>query len=567
MVGAHRQLSALSLLVLLMASCSLFYQPATLYQCETRRDCVALGAGFSQTICEESLCVHPLASGGKTGSDDTGGQGGSAPECATNGDCIDANYGNPYLCRAGECIALTDPEHCPIVLGAGQDSENLRQPEPIVWGAYSKVDPTAPRLSVPTLNYELAIDEFNVGTRGGLPTGPGGTLRPFVAVVCSGTDEPNLDASLKHLIERVQVPALLASLYTTDLVQAFRQYGTTSDVFFLSPLEADSTLTSIDDEGRLWHMLTSASELAPAYVPLLANAEAYLRREAAVEPEQALRVAMVEAKTPFLSDLADELMVQLHFNGMSALQNEGEGNFARLRIDSALETVNPDVSAAIVELAEMRPHVVLAVTSSEFVSLASGLEAAWNPQLGPPPFYLGSPYLMGVSALLKPPLVGLSERFLGVNFAAAADSTLYDLYLSKLTSTYDVSFSLEGSENFYDAAYFLMYAIAASEPGKSIHGAGVAKGMLRLIDGPQRYEMGSAQVGQTVSALMNDSVATIELVGTMGPPRFDASTGARLGGPSIFCLEDGSFLQNAFHYDELSESIEGDPPCLPGFIE
>src|SRR5690606_10131001 len=129
----------------------------------------------------------------------TGGLGGSGePECETNGECIDQNFGSPYICRDERCIPLTVPGECPVVLGAGQDLENLRKPSPIIFGAYSYVDPTAPRLSVPTLNYELAIDEINGATRGGLPGGPNGSLRPFIAVICSGTDSPDLEKSLGH---------------------------------------------------------------------------------------------------------------------------------------------------------------------------------------------------------------------------------------------------------------------------------------------------------------------------------------------------------------------------------
>src|SRR5690606_31309219 len=129
---------------------------------------------------------------------------------------------------------LTLPGECPGVLGLGANNENLKAPDPIIFGAYSFVAATgAWRRSVPTLNYELAINELNSKTGGGLSGGSDSTRRPFLAVVCSGTNGPNLEASLKHLIEDLEVPAIISSLYTKDLLPAFEQYGAPNDVFFL----------------------------------------------------------------------------------------------------------------------------------------------------------------------------------------------------------------------------------------------------------------------------------------------------------------------------------------------
>jgi len=547
-----------------LTNCSLLYD-LSVSQCQTTNDCRARGAGFEGSVCAASLCITD-----PDGTDQDSGAGGNAGgpgvECTTNGECIDANFGNPYVCRDGSCLALTTPDQCPIVLGAGQDNENLRKAEPILIGAYSYVDPTAPRLSVPTLNYELAIDEVNEKTRGGLPGGPNGSLRPFVAIVCSGTNSPDLDASLSHLIDDVQVPAVISSLFTSDLLSAFQSHAKAKSVFFLSPLEADSTLTIAEDDGLMWHMLAPARDLSPAYVPLLARTEAHVRALHGLAEADPIRVALLEAKTPFLTDMADDVFATAEFNGESAVTNEAADNLLRLRFDSSFEVVNPDMSPALSALLAFRPHIVIALTSGESVSLIGGLEGGWNPAWGPKPFYLTSPYVFGRSDLTASTLADLRSRLLGVNFAAATETSLYDLYLSKLKSTYDVSFSLEGSENFYDAAYFLMYAIAGSGDPPRLTGREVAVGMTRLLSGKVLFDVGPSDVNDIVGTLRGSSTSKIALQGTMGPPDFNTTTGARRGLPSIYCIDQaGAYLQNAMTYDPVARLLEGSPICIDGF--
>lgn len=558
-------LSALGLSAL---GCSLL-QEFGADQCTNTEDCLALGNEFAGTICESNICVTSTGGDGGTGGGTDGGTGGGpeAPECVTNKDCIDSHVGSPYICRDGSCLSLVTSPECPIVLGAGQDNENLEKPDPIIFGVYSYVDPTAPRLSVPTLNYELAIDEVNEATRGGVPGGSGGTLRPFIAVVCSGTNDPDLDKSLGHLIDDLQVPAVVSSLYTKELLEAFETKAHPKQVFFLSPLVADSTLTQQDDDGLLWHILPSALDISPAYVPLLVQVEAYIRKQQAFAADTPLKVAMVEAKTPFLSDIAEDLIETTIFNGKSVIKNENDGNFLRLRVDSELETPNPDLSAALTALQAFEPDVVLAMTGGEFVPTMAKLEATWNPEAsGPRPFYLTSSYMFNREDLSLASLSSARTRLLGVNFAAAADTTLYDLYVSKLKSTYDVDFSLEGAENFYDAAYYLMYSIVGAGTPPRLTGKEVALGMTRLLSGKTKFNVGSKDVNSIIGNLRGSPDSFISLQGTMGPPDFNTSTGARRGAPSVYCIDsDGNYLQNVMIYDAVEKTLSGSPACISDF--
>lgn len=551
---------------LLLGSCTLLSREVTLTQCEVDADCAQRGSAFEGTVCEARLCVTPSGTGGTNG-----GMGGNGPEpvCVTNGDCIDKNLGTPSICRANTCIRLTDGNECPVVLGAGKDNKYLADTNPIIFGAYSKINTGNPILSPPTLNYKLAIEEVNRVTGGGIQLKAGEPPRPFIAVVCNGADNPDLDKSLGHLIDTLEVPAIISSLYESDLRKAFTTRGQAAGAFFLSPLVAASTLTTIDDDGLLWHMVGAGPDLAPAYLPLLTGTEALVRNQRGMLDEQPIRVALVDARDQFMEDLADRLVATISFNGKSAVENGLD--FRRIRIDSSLAVADPDVAPAITSLKEFQPHIILGIATQEFPVIVDTLEATWQPGWADcpsgrcPPFYLTGPAQFEDSTLSG--LSTVRSRLLGINFAGAEDPTLYNNYLDKLIAeNQGLDFSLAGSENFYDTAYFLMYSIAASGSPSQLTGREVAEGMTRLITGKTVYSVGTMDMVEALGVLTGSTSSKISLLGTMGPPDFTLSTGARKSLPSMYCMRaDGSYVQDALRFDPETGELVGEQTCQPDF--
>src|SRR5690606_29227280 len=94
-------------------------------------------------------------SGGSTSTSTNGTAG--APGCSDNEECIEEKFGEPAICREGECVELLTSE-CPAVLGEGSGLANLKQPMPLIFGAYSSMDPVVPKESAPATNYEFAIN-------------------------------------------------------------------------------------------------------------------------------------------------------------------------------------------------------------------------------------------------------------------------------------------------------------------------------------------------------------------------------------------------------------------------
>jgi len=553
------RLGALSIFGL--AGCSLLYGFEST-QCSQDADCEVRGPAFAGSICQKSFCV--TATGGSDG------LGGSDGGCTTNSECIDAeeNFGEPAVCRHGTCFPLKVGTECPWVLGAGgEDLDNLRKADPIIIGAYAPIDLGAATKSAYVANYDLAIEEMNEATSGGLTGGPGGSLRPFVAVVCDSIDDPDFDLSLGHLIDDLEVPAIISAIFAKDLKSAFTEKGQPNEVFFLSPIDADSSLTSIIDDDLLWHMLGAAHNLSPGFIALVHDVETYVRQQRGIADSDPIKLALVDADTQFLNDITDDLLSGMTFNGQGWFEN-GD-NFLRSQTDSALEVPQPDVSQTVDELIDFVPDVVVSVGSPESLDLIHQLEAAWTPQQEERPFYIVSPYVFGQPDLLASTLADVHQRMFGINFAAAEQAALYNNYFSNLQQAYPNTEDLDGKENFYDAAYFLMYAIAGAGP-PPVTGREIAVGMKRLINptsSTPRYEVGRSHVTDALTALSVTS-SRIALIGTLGDPLFNI-TGARADLPSVYCVADRVRIQNALLYDPVNEEIyepaSGPQPCVPEF--
>jgi len=569
--GRRRLLSRLAVLPTLgLVACSLIYDLSGV-QCTGTADCQALGAG---TVCENSVCVTPEPADGTGGGGGEGGGGGNA-ECTTNSDCIEATYGSPFICREGSCIGLKSfphEEQCPWVLGLGEDLANLRKPDPIIIGAYAPIG-LNPAADPVVQNYEFAINQMNNGSNGGISGGSGGSKRPFIAVVCKAIDtdsEADPDASMDHLVNTLEVPAIISALNAPELEETFSTIGHPKNVFFMSPLDADTNLTFLDDDGLLWHMLSEGRDLAPGYLALVPEVEEWLRLERGLTPTDPIKLALVDANDQFLIDISNEVAAGLEYNdGLTAVQNEANGHFTRIRTESAGFGDPTVVASALEQLLYFAPDVIVSLGSHESLQLIRDLEINWAPTLGPKPFYLVSPAVFGAPDLTStagvPPEA--HSRMLGVNFAAAEDSTLYDAYLSELKSIYGNKANLEGKENFYDAAFFVMYAIAAVGNAPRLTGKEVAGGMLRLINpdsGAEPIRMGTEDIPKGLLTLsMGFDIA---LMGTLGPPTFNQATGARTGIPSIYCVDpQKNRIEDALGYDPDTGRLTGTQACVPDF--
>jgi hypothetical protein len=449
---------------------------------------------------------------------------------------------------------------------------NLIQGDPIVLGGYYQG--AADATTVALLNYQLAIDEFNL--LGGLPGGEGGKLRPVLMVACAANPSPS-EASIQHLLTTLEVPGMLAFLSPADLNHVFNLAD--GRVLFFHPGSCTSRANTNQDH-LLWHLLGSPEDLAPPMAALLERTETYLRAQRAgtSDASQPLYVTLVESDYPTLYLTAQTLWPLLKFNGLDAAQNFTGGYLRSVSTQSLLANAVGNASEALDELEAHPPDVILALTTDEFVQqVIPQLEIDWNTVAPdrPRPFYLLSHMLFGSTNLQRDTQWQLENRTVGINFAHYWDRRLYDAYVWRFAQAYPTlgtTSPYTETENDYDAAYYLLYSVVAASAEPGFTGARLAEGFLRIID-PQAMavDIGPGPLQNEIGPLRGSADYRIQLIGTMGPPNFDLASGTRAPPVSAWCLRPITggrlfdYVPDVLGYNVTTQEFDGVFPCVPGY--
>jgi hypothetical protein len=514
--------------------------------------------------------------GGTGGNGDEGGMGGLPfePECETHKDCFplyDDSDTNPRACVEQACIPLMTAD-CPFLLPLSENTDDpedrwnaLKSTDAFILGAYAPFIP--PALGTFGRNYDLALTELSK-TAGGVLAGST-QRRQVVTVVCNALypTQAGLLPPSRHLMEDLRVPAVLSALKLQDQQYVWENVARDNEVFMMMPTYSGQSLIDEPDDGLIWHMLSGADKLSVSYQPLLDMTVNHLRAGGSLGETEDLKVAQLKAQDePFLQDTARYLEANLQLNGQPMGDNIGAGFYRPITITSDQADPDDDQSEAITAILMFAPHVVIGATSDElFERIIPGVEAGWEMQnpTRDRPFYLAGalnylnaavPGLINSDESMLAGQKPLHQRVLGVNWPAAADSSVYDDYQDRWFSAHG-QFE-HGYENFYDAAYYLLYGIAAAR--SPLTGPLIAKGLIRVTDlGATRIEVGpNDDMKPTISSLSTSSRSTIELVGAMGPPSWD-EFGARNDAASVWCLNAiGTAFPDKFRYNATDSTLQ-----------
>jgi hypothetical protein len=152
----------------------------------------------------------------------------------------------------------------------------------------------------------------------------------------------------------------------------------------------------------------------------------------------------------------------------------------------------------------------------------------------------------------------LRTRVVGLNYAAAIDTALYDAYLRRLAVILPPNFDASSTENYYDAVYFLVYAAVGGGSG----GTNMSAGMARLLAGP-RYDIGPDGIDAIVDRLLLRSDTSLSFYGTLGPPDFDKPTGSRVAYSNAWCVDAQlRYVMDVLRYDPFSRELSGTFSCF-----
>jgi len=634
------------------SGCSVLYDFNT-NQCNSTNDCIRKGSAFQNSICKNRVCVAvaavggapsaggqtSLATGGATsagGDTSMGGAGGAGgttstsstglgtggASACTNAKCIESNNGAPAICRSGVCVPLTSKE-CPVLIPAKTASELIKKDGVIIVGGFANMGNTADlHDSLAIVNWDMAFDEFNSSTLGGLPNVGGSGTRPFVGLICHSEDLTTypVNTTMQHLSGELQLPALLSTLSTNFLYQVWQYLTPGPDLgagappepmFIMSTGSADLRLANLADDGLMWHMLGDPRVLAATTAGLMKQIEPYVNAQRLALGDNPttnpLRVTLVYSDDPTMIDAASILTqlpedtqypgTALKFNGKLALSNGTA--FRQVKIESATQHTSPVVSNAIADLQDNPPHVIVAMATYEFPQrVIATVENTWgaNAPGQTKPFYLMSHRMFNrpeLSAVMNQFSTGTSPmwmRTVGVNFARSHEQRaqdLYTVYLSKLKGIYQGKLQLDSTENYYDGAYYLLYSIAAAgatraKPSASDIVAGLTTRIISKSSGASSVNVGFDPIAGTATGtgtitqlFGNPSGYKMSLYGCSGPPNFDPLTGARVTETSAWCVfSNGTtsvFQSDGLDFDSSTKTFSapaaGIPTCLQNYCK
>jgi hypothetical protein len=552
----------------------------------------AAAAGSAGVAGSPAIAGSPATGGfpsaGNAGTAGSAGSAGAAGngQCSSHAECVAANNDAPSICKSGKCLVLTDDTMCPVIIPKNTYLSILKNPkfDPIIVGAFSSITNRANPSEVRSIvNWDLAFDEFNHSSSlGGLPPFRNGDpRRPLLGLVCQGNNV-DITPAIEHLTENVQVTSILSTLSAANLLTAwnFTQSpghvsGGWQPVFFMNAGGASRELATTTTGGLMWHVLGDSHVLAADVAALVRQIEPYVNAQRAAnfantrvdDPALTpLRVTLIYSDYPAMVELRNALTdgdakhpeSQLKFNGVAAIDPKNNGYFRQAEIGSASTVpsgTNPDVQAGVLELQTNRPHVIVAMATTEFPkTVVPSIENTWSTQQIRPYYVMSnaiynSPDLPTVASQFSGTSPPLEMRLVGVNASQALDTHskhLYDAYLARLTSAYGtgaLATGLAGTENYYDAAYYLLYSIAASAVNRnSVTADGIMTGLTeKVISGSTQTEsvdIGPDPIGPTVTSLNNGALSyRFSLWGTMGAPNFDRTTGIRTNPTSAWCIQ------------------------------
>ncbi len=500
---------------LLTASCSVVLDTDAT-QCNRTEDCVA----FEGTLCIDNACVIPAP--------------GTPGECRVHADC--AHRGEDWICRSRDrvCAPLRSPD-CPFVTG------NYQSDNAVFVGSLLETEGEFESTGRPAQNaIQLALKDLDLANKG-LPPVPGDedpNRRPLVLVGCNSGSDPI--AAARHLVEQVQVPAIIGSSFSGVTIQVATEVTIPAQVLLISPSATSASITQLQDDQLVWRTAPSDNIQAVAIQHLVPLVEDHVRAELALEPTTPIQLAIAHKSDSYGRGLADTVEKFVTFNGLSAAQNKQD----YLRVDYGDPAVPATIALeqAVESLLEHAPHVILLFGTTESITdVLRPVEEGWdaaNPLANHRPRYVFADG--GVVDELWTYVGkndGLRRRVLGTIPGTNHDTpdSLFSAFKSRYLSVFKDGTSPDvfGAAGAYDATYLLMFAFAAIGPLEPT-GPNLASGLGALAPPGKRVAPGSGEINEVFKAITQGD--PIDYDGASGPLDFDLATGEAPSDIQVWCL-------------------------------
>ncbi|AKV00991.1 Branched-chain amino acid ABC transporter, amino acid-binding protein [Labilithrix luteola] len=480
---------------------------------------------------------------------DAGGEGGAAPSCTVNADCV-AEYS---VCRKNKCVSLQS-EDCARIVG------DYKNDNAIVVGSLFPTAGDDQSTGLPMQNaIEVAIEDFRKA--GNVVPVPGSSVRrPLVMVGCNdNSDDATAVRAARHLVDDVQVPAIIGACFSGITMKVATEVTIPGGTLLISPSATSVALTNLADNGLVWRTAPSDVIQADAHAAFFLQIEADWRKTIGANP---INVAIAHKGDAYGSGLAQSLAAKLVMNSYPAIDNVNSTHLKVLDYGDPDDTTKPPTYAeAISQIITLKPHVIYLFGTTETITgMLTGIEAQWPSSAGYKPIYLAADGTLvselaaavGTKDELRRRIFGTIPGTNSANFKTFR--ILYNSFVKDGSSP-----DMGGTANSYDALYNVVFA-AVAIGDKPLTGANLKDGFAKIVPPGPTLNVGSNQINTAFQMLLAGQ--SFDFVGASGPLDYDLATGEAPSDMLIWCLpSDGTKalpgITTEQYYDAAGKTMSG----------
>jgi branched-chain amino acid transport system substrate-binding protein len=370
-------------------------------------------------------------------------------------------------------------------------------------------------------------------------------------------DIDDSDRVAVHLIETVGVPAIIGPAFSGVTIKTAQAHAIPAGVMIVSPTATSPTITGLADENLVWRTISSDALQAVPLADLVSQLEVRIRADLALDPADAVRLAMTVKQDAYGLGLADAVTPLIMLNGQP-LTGDNAMNVLRAEYADPEEDPNVDYAPVVADVVAFAPHIVMSLGTSEVVTrILTGVEQDW-PMMAPPAYYLfpdgGASVTdldaaIGTDDALRLRILGTAPGRRGEKFAPFESR-----YVARFGGSPEIF-----AENGYDAAWVVAYAAAAAA---ETTGKAMAAGIARLLQGT------AVAVGPDLAGMGFGELAAgnaIDLDGISSTLGFDEAGDLEMD-IDIWCLGRGTSSElvlnsSGQYYDAAAGALQGAIDC------
>ncbi|HZO14892.1 MAG TPA: hypothetical protein VFB62_16570, partial [Polyangiaceae bacterium] len=355
----------------------------------------------------------------------------------------------------------------------------------------------------------------------------------------------------------VGVPAIIGPAFSGVTIKTAQAHAIPAGVMIVSPTATSPTITGLADENLVWRTISSDALQAVPLADLVSQLEVRIRADLALDPADAVRLAMTVKQDAYGLGLADAVTPLIMLNGQP-LTGDNAMNVLRAEYADPEEDPNVDYAPVVADVVAFAPHIVMSLGTSEVVTrILTGVEQDW-PMMAPPAYYLfpdgGASVTdldaaIGTDDALRLRILGTAPGRRGEKFAPFESR-----YVARFGGSPEIF-----AENGYDAAWVVAYAAAAAA---ETTGKAMAAGIARLLQGT------AVAVGPDLAGMGFGELAAgnaIDLDGISSTLGFDEAGDLEMD-IDIWCLGRGTSSElvlnsSGQYYDAAAGALQGAIDC------